>query len=157
MTKAELIAEPGSYEIVMTRVFNAPRELVFNTFVDVNHVAKWWGQSSAVTAVECLQPAKGGQWRFVQTTPEGEQYAFSGVFHTVTAPERIVQTFEFEGMPGHVLMETITFEALADGKTKIVDSSVFQSVQDRDGMLMSGMEGGANESFDRLDALLASL
>lgn len=157
MAKAEVIAEPGKQEIIITRVFNAPRELVFKTFTDAKHVAKWWGLNSTTTTVDKLEAADGGEWRFVQTAPDGSEYAFRGVFHAITAPEQIVQTFEFEGMPGHVLLETMTFEALPDGTTKIIDSSVFQSVADRDGMLQSGMEGGANESWDRLDALLATL
>lgn len=157
MAKAEVIAEPGKQEIIITRVFNAPRDLVFKTFTDAKHLAKWWGQDTTTTTIDQLEASDGGKWRFVQTAPDGSEYAFRGVFHAIKAPEQIVQTFEFEGMPGHVLLETMTFESTPDGKTKIIDSSVFQSVADRDGMLQSGMEDGANQSWNRLDTLLETL
>ena len=96
----------------------------------------------------------GGRWRFVEREAEGNEYGFHGVYHDLQAPERIVYTFEYEGMPGHVLLETIVLED-QDGRTLMTDTSVFQSVADRDGMLQSGMESGAAESFDRLDDFLA--
>ena len=89
----------------------------------------------------------------MQHDPEGNEFGFHGVFHLIDAPARVVQTFEFEGMPGHVLLETVLFEAL-DGKTKLTAQSVFQSVEDRDGMIQSGMEQGSSESMDRLQTLL---
>ncbi|HRN68963.1 MAG TPA: SRPBCC domain-containing protein, partial [Promineifilum sp.] len=87
----------------------------------------------------------------------GNVYAFHGVYHDVVAPERIVQTFEYEGMPGHVVMETAVFEDLGDGKTRVVTQSVFQSVEDRDGMAASGMEVGVNEGYERMNELMATL
>jgi len=97
----------------------------------------------------------GGVWRFVQRDSSGEEYAFNGVYREIVSPERLVYTFEFEGMPGHVMLETVTFEEY-DGKTKFTDKSVFRTVEDRDGMLESGMEEGATETMDRLAELLAS-
>jgi uncharacterized protein YndB with AHSA1/START domain len=96
----------------------------------------------------------GGAWRFVQRDPDGNEFAFNGVYHEVLPPERLVYTFEFEGVPGHVLLETVTFEEL-DGKTRLTDRSVFQTVEDRDAMVQSGMESGAKEAMDRLAELLA--
>jgi uncharacterized protein YndB with AHSA1/START domain len=95
----------------------------------------------------------GGTWRYVQRDADGNEFGFHGVYHTVVPAEQIVYTFEFEGMPGHVLLETVTFEE-QDGQTKMTDSLVFQSVADRDGMLHTGMEDGSAESMDRFDELL---
>jgi uncharacterized protein YndB with AHSA1/START domain len=102
-----------------------------------------------------MEVRPGSVWRFVQRDPGSNTYAFHGVYHAILPPERLVFTFEFEGMPGHVLLETLTFED-QQGMTKVTDQSVFQSVADRDGMLHSGMEAGTAESMDRLDELLAS-
>lgn len=157
MSKSSLIAEAGSHEIVMSRVFDAPRELIFKVMTDPKHVSQWWGPRQYTTTVDEMDVKAGGRWRFVQRGADGNEFAFHGVYHSITAPECIIDTFEFEGMPGHVLMETLRLEALADGKTKLTVSSVFQSVADRDGMLSSGMESGSNESYDRLEELLASL
>ncbi len=157
MSKSTLIAEPGSHEIVMSRIFNAPRELVFKVMTDPKHVPQWWGPKAYTTIVDKMEVKAGGLWRYVQRGQDRSEFAFHGVYHSIVAPERIVDTFEFEGMPGHVLMETLTLEAQPDGKTKLTVSSVFQSVADRDGMLQSGMESGSNESYDRLDELLAKI
>jgi uncharacterized protein YndB with AHSA1/START domain len=153
MTASELIAEPGSQEIVMTRVFDAPRDLVFHAYMDPTAIPRWWGPSRYTTTVEEHDARRGGTWRFVQRAEDGGEHAFSGVYHAVVAPERVVGTFEYEGMPGHVLLSTVTFEDRG-GKTLMRSSSVFQSREDRDGMLQSGMEDGANEGFDRFDILL---
>ena len=154
MSDLKVVADPGTHEIVITRTFDAPRELVFKAFTDPDAVRQWWGQATSETVVDELEARAGGRWRFVERDGEGNEYGFHGVYHDATAPERIVYTFEFEGMPGHVLLETITFEE-QDGKTHMTDRSVFQSVADRDGMLQSGMESGAAESYDRLDEYLA--
>lgn len=157
MTKATLIAEPGKHEFSMSRDFNAPRELVFEVMTDPKHIPQWWGQRNSTTIVDQMEPRAGGRWRYIQRDRQGNEFAFHGVYHSITAPERVIDTFEFEGMPGHVILETMTLEPLADGKTRVTVSSVFQSVADRDGMLRSGMEQGSNESYDRLDELLATL
>lgn len=153
MPKLNIIAEPGKQEVIMTRVFNAPRELVFKTYTDPKAIPAWWGPKSLTTIVDKMELKPGGLWRYVQRDNEGNEYAFRGVYHAITAPEQLVYTFEFEGMPGHVLLETVTFEE-KDGKTTLTDSSVFQSVADRDGMLSSGMEEGSNESMNRLAELV---
>jgi uncharacterized protein YndB with AHSA1/START domain len=101
----------------------------------------------------------GGQWRFLNRDPQGTEYAFHGVYHEVRAPERIIDTFEFEGLPeaGHVCLEKLTLEALPGGRTRLTTQSVFQSVADRDGMLQSGMEEGLNDSYERLAELLKAI
>ena len=155
MPKTNLIAEPRKQEIVVTRVFDAPRARVFKTMTDPALIPDWWGPKYLTTTVEQMDVRPGGVWRFVQRDADGNTYAFHGVYHEVVPPERLVYTFEFEGTPGHVLLETVTFEE-QNGQTKVTDQSVFQSVKDRDGMLQSGMEQGAAESEDRLAALLAA-
>ena len=157
MTKNKTVvtAEPGKQDILITREFDAPRELVFKAYTDPRLISQWWGPRGVTTIVDKLEAKKGGMWRFVHQAEDAE-YAFNGVFHDVISPERMVQTFEFEPMAGHVLLETITFEDHG-GKTKLIAQSVFQSVEDRDGMLQSGMESGAAESNDRLDELLEKM
>lgn len=153
MNKLKVVAEPGKHDILMTREFNAPRELVFKAFVDPTLVPKWWGPHGLTTTVDAMEVKKGGLWRYIQSDGEGNEYAFNGVYHEIASPERIVFTFEFEGMAGHVVLESVTFEE-QDGKTTITDLSVFQSVEDRDGMMQAGMEQGASEGWDRMEAIL---
>lgn len=157
MTKATLIAEPGKQQITMSRVFAAPRDLVFRVLTDPGHIPQWWGKREHTTIVDKMDVKAGGLWRYVQRDRQGNEFAFHGVYHAITAPERVVDTFEFEGMPGHVLLETLILEAQGSGKTRLTVSSIFQSVADRDGMLSSGMEEGSNESYDRLEELFAKL
>jgi len=157
MTRANLIAEPGTHEIIMARVFDAPRELVFNAMTDPKLIPQWWGLRNLTTTVDKMDVRAGGLWRYIQHDQQGNEFAFHGVYHSITAPERVVDTFEFEGMPGHVVLETMILEAQAEGTTRLTVSSIFQSVADRDGMLSSGMDEGANESYDRLDELLATM
>jgi uncharacterized protein YndB with AHSA1/START domain len=152
MTKTKFTAEPGKQEIVITRVFDAPRELVFKASTDPNLIPQWWGPKSLMTTVDKMDVKTGGVWRFVQRDADGNEFAFHGVYHEIS-PQRLVQTFEFEGMPGHVLLEICTFEDI-DGKTKLTEKSVYESVEDRDGMLKSGMKEGAIETMDRLAELV---
>ena len=154
--KVNLITEPNTQSIVMTREFNAPPALVFKAFTDPALIPQWWGPAMFTTVVDKLDAEKGGQWRFIQQDDDGNEWAFNGVFHTINAEEGIVQTFEFEGMPGHVILEAITFEE-KDGKTLMTDTSTFQTIEDRDGMLESGMEEGSNDSWRRLEELLATM
>ncbi len=151
----EIVVEPGKQEIVMTRTFDAPRELVYRAYTDPDLIPRWWGPSEYETVVDKLDARPGGQWRFVHRDAEGNEYAFHGVIHAAS-PEQIVQTFEFEGVPGHVALDTATLEDLG-GRTKVTATSVFQSLADRDGMVASGMEGGARETYDRLAELLKTL
>ena len=157
--KTNIIAEPGRQEILITREFDAPRELVFKAFTDPELYVQWLGPRDLAMTLETFEPKSGGSWRYIHRDKEGNEYAFHGVNHEVTAPERIIGTFEFEGLPeqGHVTLETARFEALPGDRTRMTIQSVFQSVEDRDGMLQSGMEGGMNESYARLDELLEKM
>ncbi len=149
-----IIAERGKQEVIITRVFEAPRNLVFKAYTDRNLIPQWWGPKRFTTAVDKMDIRPGGLWRFVQRDAAGNEYAFHGVYHEVRSPELIVDTFEFEGTQGHVSLETCTFEDLGS-KTKVTTRSVFQTVEDRDGMLREGMEEGVFETMDRLAELLA--
>lgn len=157
MSKPEIIVAPGSLEIVTKMTFNAPRELIFKAHIDPDLIPQWYGPRYLTTVIDVLDARAGGSWRFLNHDPEGNVYAFHGVYHDVVAPDRIVQTFEYEGMPGHVVMETSIFEDLGGGKTRVVTQSVFQSIEDRDGMAASGMEVGINEGYERMNELLATL
>lgn len=155
----KITAEPGKQEIIIEREFDAPRELVFKTFTDPELYSQWLGPRELTMVLETFEPVNGGSWRYIQKDPEGNEYAFHGVNHEVLSPERIIGTFEFEGLPekGHVILETTRFEELSGNRTKLTSQSVFQSVEDRDGMLQSGMEEGVNDSYDRLDRLLEKM
>jgi len=154
--KTEITAEPGKQEIFITREFDAPRELVFKAYTDPQLYVQWLGPRELTMTLETFEPKNGGSYRYIQKDRDGNEYAFHGVNHEVLEPERIIGTFEFEGLPekGHVILGTVRFEALPESRTRVVSQSVFQSVADRDGMVQSGMERGVNEGYDRLDALL---
>ena len=156
MPKTEYVIEPGKQDITSTIVLDAPRELVFKAYTDPELFAKWWGPRRYKNAIERFDSRTGGSWRVVQFGADGSRHAFRGVNHDLVAPERICATFEYEGFPGHVALQTATFEALGN-KTKLVAHIVFESVMDRDGMVASGMQEGADESMDRLAELLAEL
>lgn len=147
-------AEPGKQEIVISRTYDAPRERVFRAYTDPERIKQWWGPKRFTTIIDRMDVRPGGIWRFVQRDAEGNEYAFHGVYHDIASPERIVSTFEFEGAPGHVSLDTMTFEE-HNGRTRLTSRSVFQSVEDRDEMLKEGMEEGAVETMDRLAELLA--
>ncbi len=149
----EIVTESGKQEIIITRIFNAPVKHVFETATNPNLIPEWWGPKRLDTTVEMFDLKTGGIWRYVQQDNKGKAYGFHGVYHEIVPNERIVQTFEFEGMPGHVVLETSTFEDL-NGKTIWTSRDVFQSVEDRDGMLQSDMEEGIKESIERFSKLL---
>jgi uncharacterized protein YndB with AHSA1/START domain len=156
MPKTEYTIEPGKQDITTTVVLDAPRDLVFKAYTDPEIFAKWWGPARYTNIVEKFDARSGGEWRVIQRGSDGSEYAFRGVNHSVDAPERICQTFEFEGVPGHVALQTATFEPLGN-KTRVTAQIVFQSVIDRDAMVGSGMQSGADESMERLAALLETL
>jgi uncharacterized protein YndB with AHSA1/START domain len=156
MAKTEFVITPGTNEMTMTRVFDAPRDLVFKAMTDPALVPKWWGPRAYWTKVDKMDARSGGSWRFINGDGAGNEYGFHGVYHLVEAPELVIQTFEFEGVPGHVALETMRLEDLG-GKTRMVQQSVFQSVTDRDGMVQSGMQAGASETNERLADLLVEL
>jgi uncharacterized protein YndB with AHSA1/START domain len=156
--KTIITAEPGKQELFITREFNAPRELVFRAYTEADLYEKWVGPDDLAMTVEKMDAFDGGSYRFLHER-SGQVYAFHGVYHEVLSPERIIGTFEFDGLPekGHVIMGTTKFEDLGGGRSRLVHQSVFQSVADRDGMIASGMERGVVQGYDKLDTLLRNL
>lgn len=156
MAKTQITAEPGVPQIVITREFDAPRELLFRAYTDPDLLVRWLGPRRLTMTVDRLDNHDGGRWRFIHRDPDGNEYGFHGVIHGTPSPDCITRTFEFEGMPGHVSLETLTLEERGD-RTLARTNVVYQSVEDRDGHLQSGMESGLNESMERLDELIAGL
>lgn len=142
-------------EILLVRTFDGPPELVFEAFTDPNLIPKWWGPKSTTTTVDKMEVRPGGKWRFIQKDKDGE-YAFKGEYREIVPNEKIVNTFEFEPMAGHISVENITFEKV-DGKTKVTNHVKYASKADRDGMLQTGMEEGAAETWDRFEELIGEL
>lgn len=149
------LTKPTDRTIHTERVFNAPGDVVWRAFSEPELVAQWWGRGNKLD-IEKFEFRQGGQWRFVERSNDGA-FAFHGEYREITPQERIVQTFAWDGMPGHAILETMVLEDLGDGRTKIVNTSLFDSTEERDDMLGYGMEGGMNESYDALDRLLATL
>jgi len=157
MSEKLTVTLPSDLEIVMTRVFDAPRALVFEAHSRCEHLTQWFAGGSPGSTMDCeLDFRPGGRYRYVETTDDGSVHAFRGEIREVVAPERIVQTFEYEGMPGHISVETLEFTE-EGGKTRLTTTAVFTSREDRDGMVSSGMEEGAGRAYDKLEALLRTL
>ena len=152
---AAVVTTPKDREIHIERIFDAPRDRVFATFTDPALVPEWWGPEGTTTIVDRMDVEAGGSWRYVVKGDDGSEHGFRGTYREVSPPERLVSTFEWEGMPGHVSVDISVFEDLGDGRTKIVTTSLFHTDEERDGMLASGMEAGLNQTYNRLEALLA--
>jgi uncharacterized protein YndB with AHSA1/START domain len=154
--KTIIKVEPEKQELFISREFDAPREIVFEAFIDPKLYKQWIGPRDLSMNLETFEPRNGGMWRYIQQDKNGNKYGFHGVFHEVAKPERIINTFEFEGLPekGHAILEIAKFEELPNNRTRLIAQNIFQSVLDRDGMLQSGMEKGVSDSYDRLDELL---
>ncbi|MEP7136724.1 MAG: SRPBCC family protein [Chloroflexota bacterium] len=152
--KITITAEPGKQDLFVTREFDAPRELVFKAHTDPKLYAQWLGPRGYEMVLETFEPVDGGKYRYIHKDPQGNEYGFHGTFHAMSL-ESMVQTFEFEGYPGHVSLDSMTLEELPNNRTKITVHSVFQSVSDRDGMIQNGMEKGMSEGYERLDEIFA--
>jgi uncharacterized protein YndB with AHSA1/START domain len=153
-TGAAKVTKPSDREIRIERVFNASRDRVWKAHTDPKLLAQWWGRGNKLV-VEKFELERGGHWRFVEHGPDGT-HGFEGRFREVREPDLLEQTFEWDGLPGHVIINKTTFEDLGDNRTRLVTISSFYSIEERDGMLHSGMEGGLNQSYAALDRLLAA-
>ena len=157
MGETTLTAEPGIPQVVMTREFDAPRELLLRAYTEPELIEQWWGPRRYATIVDRFEPHHGGEWRFLNRDDDGNEYAFRGVFHGSPSLEHgVVQTWEFEGAPGHVHLETAAFEE-HDGGTRLVLTASYPSVESRDAAFREGMESGARETLDRLEDLVGTL
>jgi len=150
------VTTPTDREIHIERIFDAPRDRVFAAMTDPELIPQWWGPHGTTARVDRMDVETGGDWRFVIRNSDGSETGFRGTYRDVVAPERIVQTFEWEGMPGYISVETATFEDLGD-RTKLTSIALFYTTEERDGMLDSGMERGLNETYSRFDEVLAGL
>jgi uncharacterized protein YndB with AHSA1/START domain len=151
------VTTPSDREIRLTRLFDAPRHLVFEAMTKPEHVTRWWGRlgegySVPVCEID-LRP--GGAWRFVNRHPNGEA-AFYGVYHEITPPERLVFTEIFEAFPDTESVVTAVFSE-EGGKTRLTATVLYPSVEIRDGVIQSGMAKGAAVSYDRLEEVVAEL
>jgi len=153
---AATLTFPSDREMVITRVFNAPRKLVFEASTTPEHVRQWWGPRGTSLAVCEIDLRPGGKWRYVIRGADGQEFGFSGVYREIVAPERMVYTEEFEAMPGTGYVVTATLEE-RDGKTTLTAHLLYQAKEHRDGHLQSGMEGGMQETHERLDELLEQM
>lgn len=148
-------ADPAMPTITITREFDAPVDRVFRAHTEADLVAQWLGPRSHRMEIDQYDCRTGGAWRY-HTGVGDERVSFYGSFHEVRPNQRIVQTFTFDGYPDGVSLETMTFEDLGDGRTRIVGTSLVDSLQARDMILASGMEVGVNEGYEQLDELLAA-
>ena len=155
MTKLQITAEPRVPQVLTSRTFDAPRQLVFRAFIEPDLLVQRLGPREYTMTIERFDPRDGGTYRYVHADDAGNAYGFRGVFHGDPSPDGMVQTFEFDGAPGNVLMDTLTLEE-HDGRTTVRSNSVFQSVEARDAMIEHGMAEGMREGYDRLEELLAN-
>ena len=157
MGETQFIAEPGVPQVVMTREFAAPPEVLLRAYTEPELIELWWGPRPFATKVDRLDARHGGEWRFLNVDDDGTEYGFHGVYHgSPSVDGGIVQTWEYEGAPGHVHLETAKFEA-KDGGTRLVLTAAYETVEARDADFEAGMEGGARETLDRLDELVGTL
>jgi uncharacterized protein YndB with AHSA1/START domain len=136
------------------REFDAPVEAVFRAHKEPEMIKQWLGPRQYEMDIDNYDFRTGGRYRYLHRA-DGEEYAFNGVFHVVRENEFAIQTFEFEGFPDVVSIESMTFEALDDGRSRVRGHSTYPSMEARDGMVSSGMESGMSEGYERLDEVLA--
>lgn len=155
MGQTTITAPAGQPFVDIEREFDAPRELVYRAYLDPELVKQWLGPRQYEMEIDQWDARAGGAYRYIHRGVDGE-YGFHGVFHSYDM-DNMVQTFEFEGAPGHVSLDSQVLEDLGNGRTRVKSHSVFTSVADRDAMVEAGMSTGIEEGFDRLDELMAKL
>ncbi|AKM82708.1 TPA: hypothetical protein DD449_00775 [Candidatus Berkelbacteria bacterium] len=157
MEKTKITTEPDKLKIVIERVLNAPRELVWKAFNDPELIVQWWGLRDQTTVIEKMEVKPGGEWRFISHNPDGSKDIFYGEYKEIKPPYLVSQTFNYEPIGlGHESLDTVDLSEM-DGKTKLKTTSVFKTLDDLNGMIGSGMEKGVNESYERLDDLLEKM
>jgi uncharacterized protein YndB with AHSA1/START domain len=151
--QVKVTAEVGKQEHFIIREFDAPREMVFKAFTDPELIVQWL---VAKEQIDYLIHKTGGSYRYLMPDPTGKEIGLSGVFHEVLAPERIIETFEWEGLPerGHVALKKTMFETLPNKRTKVTLHYICESVVYRDGLINSGMELHTSHMFNKLEELL---
>jgi uncharacterized protein YndB with AHSA1/START domain len=152
------VALPADEQILITREFDAPRDLVYRAFTTPELVKRWWaGKRGEVTIAE-IDLRVGGRWRYVMVADGGFEVAFHGEYREIVPNEKLVNTEIFEGAPGGgAALVTCTFEGLDDGRTRLHMLSSVDSQQIRDTIIATGMEGGAQEGLDLLEQIAIEL
>jgi uncharacterized protein YndB with AHSA1/START domain len=154
MANSTFTVDKEKLEVRTERVFDTSPARLFKAYSDPEQILQWWGPRRMTMRIDKMDFRVGGIWRFIHIDPEGKEYAFNGIYKEIDEPNKIVDTFEYEPMPGHGLVETITFEEQPDGKTKLTVSSRYDSLDDLEGMVSMGMEKGQTESMERLSELV---
>jgi uncharacterized protein YndB with AHSA1/START domain len=152
-----LVIDREGKTMSMSRVFDATPDQLWRIHTEHKLIPLWWGSRASTTTVDKMDVRVGGKWRFIAKDSDGGTYVFHGEYRAVEPHTRLVSTFEFEGMPGHVTTDHYLFEALPGGQTRLTNLSEYASLEDLEAMLQTGMEGGANEGWDRAEELLATL
>jgi uncharacterized protein YndB with AHSA1/START domain len=150
MPETKFEVDRANLEVRITRVFKATPERLWQAHTDPDQIAKWWDK----TVIDKFELKVGGAWRFVSNGDDGQEHAFKGVFKELDEPKKIVRTFEYEPWAGHVMVESVIFEPTADGLTKQITVSKYDNLDDLEGMVNSGMEGGATTGLERLAKLV---
>lgn len=152
-----VVTLPSDTEVQVERIFDAPRDLVWDCYTDETLVADWLGPRRLKMRIEKWDFRVGGKWHYFHIDEEGNEYEFFGEFREIEQPTKIVQTFNFVMEPQPpASIDSVEFIELGDGRTKLVGSTTFESKEQRDGMVQSGMEKGMSESFEQLDEILDS-
>ena len=154
MPKTSFTVNKEKLQVILERVYDAPRELIWKVISDPEMIPKWWGPSQFTTIVDKMDFRVGGEWRYIHKSDQGE-FAFHGVYKQIEPPHLVSDTFNYEGIPGdHELVETMTLEDLGNGTTKMTTVSQYKNLEDLEGMVGSGMEGGAVETWERLASIV---
>jgi len=155
VSKNNFVVNREERAYTVTLIFDAPREMVWKVYTDPALVPKWWGPRGLTTIVHKMDVRVGGVWRYIQKDADGNEYAFNGVYKEVDVPKRLISTFEFEGMAGQIATDTVTFEELPDGKTKVTSRSTVDSLEALEAIVQPGMEEGAIETWERFGEVVA--
>jgi uncharacterized protein YndB with AHSA1/START domain len=158
MTNPVTITAPEGLPFIdIEREFDAPVAAVFRAYAEPDLIKQWLGPNGYEMDIEHFDFTSGGGYRYLHRNPEGQEFAFNGVFHVVRENDFAIQTFEFEGFPDVVSIESLTFEDLGNGRTRLRAHAVYPTLEARDGMIASNMEVGVVEGYERLDKVAASL
>jgi len=156
-TKSFIITAPGGVPYIdFERDFDAPVAAVFRAHSEPGLIKQWLGPRGYEMDIERYDFTTGGGYRYIHRNGQGEEFAFNGVFHTVRQNEFAIQTFEFEGFPDVVSIESLRFEDLGNGRTRLHGHAVYPTLEARDAMVASNMEAGMTQGYERLDELVGA-
>lgn len=154
MSQSQFSVDKDNLEVRTARIFKATPERLYEAYTHPEQIMQWWGPARYITRVDKMDVRIGGAWRFVHSEPGGKEYGFNGIYKVLDRPNTISDTFEYEPMPGHVLLETTTFKALEDGTTQLTTTAKYDNLADLEGMVSMGMEKGQTEGMERLATLV---